>query len=131
MRRMTSFRGEFSSWHPPFPGHSQAACTTTDGPLPDDVPDIDYTTEDDAIIDRFLREKIASLWHSMGTCKMAPKEGGGVVDATLGVHGLQGLKVADLSIAPGNVAANTASTALAIGEKAADLFIHELRLCAD
>ncbi len=50
----------------------------------------------------------------------------GVVDATLSVYGVRGLKVADLSIAPRNVAANTNNTAMAVGEKAADIFIKEL-----
>jgi alcohol oxidase len=64
---------------------------------------------------------------------MAPREEeevhkgrGGVVDEKLGVFGVHGLKVADLSIAPGNVAATTASTALAVGERAAAIFIEEL-----
>lgn len=46
---------------------------------------------------------------------MAPREGnnltphGGVVDERLNVHGVQGLKVADLSICPDNVGCNTYS----------------------
>ncbi len=52
----------------------------------------------------------------------------GVVDSSLGVYGVQALKVADLSIAPGNIGAHTANTAYVIGEKAADIIIHELGL---
>ncbi|KAK9423209.1 putative Alcohol oxidase [Seiridium unicorne] len=66
--------------------------------------------------------------HSMGTNKIAPRENGGIVDPNLGVYGLEALKVADLSIAPANITANTADTAFAIGEKAADIFIKELGL---
>lgn len=51
-----------------------------------------------------------------------------MVDPDLGVHGVDGLKVADMSIAPGNVGANTNSTALAIAEKAAEIIIWELGL---
>lgn len=45
---------------------------------------------------------------------MAPKEGNsivkhGVLDERLNVHGVQGLKVADLSICPDNVGCNTYS----------------------
>lgn len=127
-RRMDCYRGEFANWHPPFPATSGAACIDTTGPLPADTPPIIYAPEDDAIIEQFIREKIMSLWHGMGTCKMLPREKNGVVDETLGVHRVKGLKVADLSIAPANVGANTASTAFAIGEKAADLFIRELEL---
>lgn len=49
---------------------------------------------------------------------MAPREGnnltphGGVVDERLNVHGVQGLKVADLSICPDNVGCNTYSVCL-------------------
>lgn len=50
----------------------------------------------------------------------------GVVDASLNVYGVHVLKLADLSIAPDNVAANTMNTALLIGEKAADIIIQEL-----
>jgi alcohol oxidase len=62
---------------------------------------------------------------------MAPKEGNsivkhGVLDERLNVHGVQGLKVADLSICPDNVGCNTYSTALLIGEKAAMLVAEDL-----
>ncbi len=44
----------------------------------------------------------------------------------LNVYGVRGLKVADLSIAPGNVSANTFGTALVVGEKAAVIIAEEL-----
>ncbi|KAH8176375.1 GMC oxidoreductase domain-containing protein [Sarocladium implicatum] len=128
MRRMRNFRGEYAKWHPSFPDKSKAAITKTEGPLPLDASYIDYSEEDDAAIEGFIRKSIRTMNHSMGTCKMAPKEAGGVVDPRLSVYGVSGLKVADLSIVPRNVAANTASTAMAIGEKAADLIIEELGL---
>jgi choline dehydrogenase-like flavoprotein len=37
-------------------------------------------------------------------------------------------KIADLSIPPGNVGANTNNTALVIGEKAADIILNDLGL---
>jgi alcohol oxidase len=128
MRRMNNFRGEYAKWHPKFAQNSKAATVATEGPLPLDVSYVDYSEEDDVAIEEFLRDSIKTMNHSMGTCKMAPREKGGVVDPTLGVYGVRGLKVADLSIVPRNVAANTASTAMAIGEKAADLIIKELGL---
>jgi hypothetical protein len=62
---------------------------------------------------------------------MAPKEGNsivkhGVLDERLNVHGIKGLKVADLSICPDNVGCNTYSTALLIGEKCAVLTAEDL-----
>lgn len=72
-----------------------------------------------------------TTWHSLGTCSMAPKEGNsivkhGVLDDRLNVHGVQGLKVADLSICPDNVGCNTYSTALLIGEKCSMLVAEDL-----
>ncbi|KAL9617154.1 MAG: hypothetical protein Q9160_008051 [Pyrenula sp. 1 TL-2023] len=128
IRRMDTYRGEVAAAHPPFPPSSKAACIELDnGPLTN-MQDIEYTAEDDAILEQWLRENVGTTWHSLGTCKMAPREEMGVVDANLGVYGVGGLKIADLSIPPGNVAANTANTAMAIGEKAADIFIRELGL---
>jgi alcohol oxidase len=57
---------------------------------------------------------------------MKPRTRGGVVDSRLNVYGVKGLKVADVSICPGNVGANTYSTALVIGEKAAVIIAEEL-----
>lgn len=61
---------------------------------------------------------------------MAPREKGGVVDKNLNVYGIKGLKLADLSIPPENVGANTNNTALMIGEKAADIVLKELGIRA-
>ncbi|KAI3393988.1 hypothetical protein diail_3349 [Diaporthe ilicicola] len=129
IRRMPCYRGEMEQCHPPFAPGSKAACIKlTDGPLPADAPEIEYTAEDDAVLDKWLRANVGTTWHALGTCKMLPREQNGVVDASLSVYGVKGLKVADLSIVPRNVAANTNNTALAVGEKAADIFIKELRL---
>ena len=128
MRRMACYRGEYAALHPAFSATSAAACVETDGPLPNEIADIEYTTEDDAEIERFLRKTIGTTWHSLGTCKMAAKDEAGAVDAQLNVHDVQCLKVVDLSIVPKNVGANTNSTALAVGEKAADIIIQELKL---
>ena len=87
-----------------------------------------HTAEDDKAIDQKVREIVTTTWHSLGTCKMAPKEKMGVTDGTLSVHGMKGLKLADLSVPPENVGANTGNTAFLVGEKAADIFIKELGL---
>lgn len=127
MRRMPCYRGEMAACHPPFAPYSRAALITLEnGPLPPDAPAIEYSPEDDAVLEKWLRENVSTTWHSLGTCKMGPQDQRGVVDANLSVYGLEGLKIADMSIVPRNVAANTNNTALAIGEKAADIFIKEL-----
>ncbi|KAK1752884.1 hypothetical protein QBC47DRAFT_430978 [Echria macrotheca] len=126
-RRMECYRGEYAPDHPPFPGHSRAACGERDGPVGESEGRIEYSEEDDGILETWLRMNVGTTWHSLGTCAMRPREEAGVVDANLSVYGVEGLKIADLSVVPGNVAANTASTAMLVGEKAADLFAMELR----
>ncbi|KAH9903575.1 alcohol oxidase-like protein [Xylariomycetidae sp. FL2044] len=129
VRRMKCYRGEVASSHPPFPADSAAACVDLDAaPVPAEVSPIAYSAHDDSIIEDWIRKNVTTAWHALGTCKMGPREELGVVDPSLSVHGVEGLKIADMSIAPQNVAANTQSTALAIGEKAADIFIRELGL---
>lgn len=126
IRRMENFAGEVAAGHPEFPSGSKAA--VVDAKPGSDIGDIEYTPEDDLAIEKFLKERISTTWHSMGTCKMAPFEDGGVVDPELNVYGVKNLKIADLSIPPSNVGSNTCSVAMAIGEKAADIIIAELGL---
>jgi len=57
---------------------------------------------------------------------MKPRDQSGVVDSKLNVYGVQGLKIADLSICPDNVGSNTYSTAVTVGEKAAVIIADEL-----
>lgn len=100
VRRTKMYRGEVASGHPRFAPDSAAACVEEvvgDGVGgPDVEDDIRYSAEDDAAIEDFLRGNVATTWHSLGTAKMAPAGRLGVVDEALGVHGLQGLKLADL-----------------------------------
>ncbi|KAI1081844.1 alcohol oxidase-like protein [Whalleya microplaca] len=124
-QRMKAYRGEISDRHPTFPpGSKTYSSLTTD----DATKSIEYTPEDDAAIEQWVRQNLNTCWHGLGTCKMAPQEKMGVVDEKLGVYGVHGLKIADLSIVPENICANTMNTAAMIGEKAADIFIEELRL---
>jgi alcohol oxidase len=125
VRRTKYYRGELAAGHPRFSEGSAAAATETSESL-SNVKDLEYSKEDDAAIEQWLRENVNTTWHSMATCKMAPFDQDGVVDANLNVYGVQGLKLADLSIAPANVGANTNNTALAIGEKAAEIILAEL-----
>ncbi|KAI0477070.1 alcohol oxidase [Xylariaceae sp. FL0804] len=117
-RRMEVFRGELPGGHPPFPTGSDAACVAPDGPLANGQ-DIEYSAEDDAIIDKFACENVSSPWHSSG---------GGNLDPSLRVHGVRNLKIADLSIVPKNVAANTNNAALVVSEKPASIVMKELGL---
>lgn len=124
---MPAFRGEHCPDHPSFPKGSDATCITVDKPLPDDVADIEYTAADNKAIEEWARRVATTHSHSVGTCKMGSRDDEGVLDARLNVHGVEGLKVADLSIAPRGVSSNTANLAFTIGEKAADIITGELR----
>lgn len=126
IRRMESFSGEIAAGHPDFPSDSKAAVTQEKPSSP--LEDIEYSAEDDLAIEKFLTERISTTWHSMGTCKMAPFEEGGVVDPNLNVYTVKNLKIVDLSIVPSNVGSNTCSVAMTVGEKAADILVHELEL---
>ncbi|KAH7128217.1 GMC oxidoreductase-domain-containing protein, partial [Dendryphion nanum] len=127
-RRMNAYRGELAMTHPPFPPTSNALCGPVHENSLKDIRNIEYSADDDRIIEGWLRKNVGTTWHSLGTCKMASLDAGGVVNSSLSVHGVESLKVVDLSIPPENVATNTMSTAVAIGEKAADIVIQELGL---
>ncbi|TEB34577.1 alcohol oxidase [Coprinellus micaceus] len=127
-RRMPFYRGEIQDFHPAFPEGSEAACKAENMPVAPDAPKIAYSAEDDAAIDDYHRRTIKTAWHALGTCAMKPREKNGVVDSRLNVYGTKNLKVADLSICPDNVGANTYNTALAVGSKAAVLIAEDLGL---
>lgn len=76
----------------------------------------------DAEAAAFVRDNLISLFHSCGTCRMgAGDDGLAVVDDHGRVHGVEGLRVLDLSIVPDNVRANPHATALMLGEHASAL----------
>jgi choline dehydrogenase len=69
----------------------------------------------------FAKTTLDSYHHGVGTCQMGPADNPmAVVDQTLRVHGLDNVWVADASIMPTVVHANTNLTAIMIGERAAD-----------
>jgi alcohol oxidase len=129
MRHTSMFRGELAPGHPQFPEDSAAACGPAPGPVAAGEL-IQYSPEDDRAIEQWIRANLNTTWHSIATGKMAPRDQMGVVDASLNVWGTTGLKLADMSVPPTNVGANTNNTAMLIGEKAADILIEELGLRA-
>lgn len=74
-------------------------------------------TEHGAIIEWVKDHVVQSTMHPCCTAAMLPREKGGVVDSSLSVYGISGLRVADISIIPMLPAAHTTTTAYAIGEK--------------
>jgi len=66
-----------------------------------------------------ISRKAQSYYHMVGSCRMG-SDSDAVVDTQLRVHGVEGLRIADTSIAPLLVNGNTTAMALMIGERAAD-----------
>jgi len=83
-------------------------------------------TDDDLVSDEtlndWLRRNSGTSHHISGTCKMGPNSDPmTVVDQYLKVKGVEGLRVADASIMPDCIRANTNATTIMIGEKVSDL----------
>ncbi|MBF9234520.1 GMC family oxidoreductase [Microvirga alba] len=82
---------------------------------------LDWVTSNvhsDDDIHAILRERVDTVYHPVGTCRMGPDETS-VVDPSLRVRGVSGLRVVDCSIMPTIIGANTNAPAIMIGEKAA------------
>lgn len=67
----------------------------------------------------YVRASMRSYHHYVGTCQLGTGDAA-VVDLELRVHGIDGLRVADASVIPSIVSANTMATVYAIAERAAD-----------
>ena len=79
---------------------------------------------DDKDIEQAIREDADTVYHPVGTCKMGSDEMA-VVNDSLKVHGIEGLRVVDASIMPTLIGGNTNAPTIMIGEKAADIIIDD------
>ena len=77
--------------------------------------------QSDGALDAFIRERVGTLFHPVGTCAMGRDEGAVVDPETLRVHGIDGLRVVDASIMPRIVSGNTVAATYCLAEKGADL----------
>lgn len=86
----------------------------------------------DAYWECYTRHFTFTIYHHCGTAKMGPaSDRRAVVDQTLKVYGVKGLRVADASIMPEIIAGHTNAPAIMIGEKAADMIKSEWNLIAN
>ncbi len=74
----------------------------------------------DAELEAFVRATCQHAYHPVGTARMGQGDMA-VVDESLKVRGLEGLRIADASIMPAIVSGNTNAASIMIGEKCADL----------
>ena len=75
----------------------------------------------DEALDAWMLANVSTSYHISGTCKMGPElDTMAVVDQYCRVRGLERLRVADASVMPDVVRANTNVTTIMIGERVAD-----------
>lgn len=83
-------------------------------------PGINVTSDADWL--EFARQNGQTIYHPMGTCRMG-QDTGTVVDLSLKVRGLTGLRVIDASVMPKMVSGNIQAAVMMIGEKGADFVL--------
>ena len=87
----------------------------------DRVTPTDAELASDDALDDWLMRNAGTSHHVSGTCKMGPDtDPMAVVDQSGRVRGLEGLRVADASIMPDVIRANTNATTIMIGERVAE-----------
>ncbi len=77
---------------------------------------------DAAGMEQWLRRAAGTYFHQSGTAKMG-RDALSVVDGSLRVYGVRGLRIADGSIMPAITTGNTMAPCVMIGERAADLLL--------
>lgn len=78
------------------------------------------SARDDASLNMWIRDNIATAYHPAGTCRMGG-DTNSVIDPQLRVRGVDGLRVVDTSIMPQVVSSNTNAPTIMIAERAADI----------
>jgi len=80
--------------------------------------DRDVKTDED--VDAFIRRAAGTTAHPIGACQMGVDDDA-VVDAECRVRGLEGLRVVDTSVFPGQLSGNPHATAVMLGDRIADV----------
>jgi choline dehydrogenase-like flavoprotein len=73
-----------------------------------------------------VKSGAVTVYHPVGTCKIGTaSDPGRVVDERLRVVGVSGLRVCDASIIPSSPSGNTNAPSIMVGERGADLILHD------
>ncbi|MFT5505892.1 MAG: choline dehydrogenase, partial [Gammaproteobacteria bacterium] len=81
--------------------------------------------ESDAEIAEYIRGHCTTLYHPTSTCRMGIDSTAVVDPATMKVHGLEGLHIADASVFPKMVSGNTNAPTIMIAERASSMIINK------
>ena len=88
----------------------------------EEFPGPSVATGEDTV--RWALDAGSGIYHGVGSAAMGPDDDD-VVDPRLRVRGVDGLRIADASVLPIQVAGNTAAPAMAVGWRAADLIAED------
>ena len=89
-----------------------------------DAPTIHELANGDGACREWIRGAVLGHWHASCTCRMgASDDPGAVTDPSARVYGVEGLRVADASIMPSVLCANTNIPTIMIGEKVAETIL--------
>ncbi len=80
---------------------------------------------DNPTLEADIRERGYSIYHPSGSCRMGPGKSASVVDASLKVHGIDGLRVADASVMPFVVSGNLNGPSMMIGQRASEIILSD------
>lgn len=96
-----------------------------------DFPPLDTMMTNDKELEAWIRHTVLGNWHACGTCKIGSADDpNAVVNSSGKVYGVDGLYVADASVMPEIICANTNLTTFMIAEKLADAILADRRRAA-